>query len=333
MTFLERQNLRLQSLLLLLLRGSARVLAPPRLAQIEITNRCDLFCRTCTRMKLPTSGDMSYEDFVRVLDSLGPVHTLWLSGQGESLLHPDLPRMVRACAERGIKGTILNTNAMQLQGSLLEDLAHAGLGELRVSIDGGSREEMEYLRDGSDLARVLANTAAFARLSPTPVAFYALLNRKNHDSVHLLPELAARVGARKIYAIETVPFRDTSAEREVYDRREFQFTSLPPEVQRTALAALRREGRKHRVEIQVDLRWYRTRCQEPMRKIYVDFRGNVTPCCRIHFEVVVGNILKEGRDPVWYGPAMQAWRATLRRKPNHRRICVERCNLGIGPNR
>ena len=85
------------------------------------------------------------------------------------------------------------------------------------------------------------------------------------------------------------------------------------------------------MQISVNLKWYRTRCQEPMRKLYIDFQGNVTPCCRIHHEVFVGNILKEGRDQVWYGPALQRWRRALGRKKEHPKICVERCNLGIPP--
>jgi MoaA/NifB/PqqE/SkfB family radical SAM enzyme len=329
-TFLERQRLRARSLLYLLTRGERRWLSPPRMLQIEVTNRCDLFCRTCTRMKLPVLGDMSYQDFTRIIDSLPGVRTIWLSGQGEPLLNPDLPRMIRYCTKSGITGTILNTNAMLLHSDMLERLASSGLGELRISIDGGTREDSEYLRDGSDFAAILENARAFARLSATPVAFYVLLNRKNHASVPLLPALAAKAGARRIYAVETVPFRDTSSEREIFDRREFQFASLSRAVQTGTLAALREEGRRHGIEIQVDLKWYRVRCLEPARKMYIDFRGNVTPCCRIHYEVIVGNVLRDGPDAVWYGAPLMQWRRSLRRRRDHARICVERCNLGIG---
>ncbi len=333
MTFLDRQKLRGRALLFLVTRGSRRFLARPRLVQIEVTNRCDLACRTCTRGKLPSLGDMRFEDFTRVVDSFDRIDTLWLSGQGEPLLHPDLPRMIRYCSDRGIRGTILHTNAMQLDGQKIEALADCGLGELRVSVDGGAAAEVEYLRDGSDLATILANTAAFTARSSSPAAFYVLLNRMSHASVPLLPALAARAGVRRIYAVETVPFRDASQEREVYDRREYQFASLPPEERKRTLSALRRAGRAHGVKISVDLKWMRVRCQEPMRKIYIDRRGNVTPCCRIHHEVMVGNLLREGLDAVWYGAALARWRRALGHRPDHPRICVERCNLGIGRNR
>jgi MoaA/NifB/PqqE/SkfB family radical SAM enzyme len=219
----------------------ARRLGLPGLVQIEVTSRCDLFCRTCTRQKLPGYGDLSYEDFARVLAMLGPVERLWLSGQGEPLLHPDLPRMVHLCRERGIRGTVLHTNGMHLEGLVLDQLADSGLGELRISIDGGVAAEVEHLRDGVDLNRVLRNVAAFARRSSTPVAFYSILNRMNCASIPQIPVLAAKHGVRRVYVTETVPFRDASTERNVYDRREFQFAALPQEVRFRTLADLRRD--------------------------------------------------------------------------------------------
>jgi MoaA/NifB/PqqE/SkfB family radical SAM enzyme len=304
----------------------------PRLIQVEVTSRCDLFCRTCTRQKLPSYGDMGYDDFARVIGMLGPVDRLWPAGQGEPLLHPDLPRMVRLCAERGIRDTVLHTNGMHLEGRILEDLADAGLGELRISVDGGTAAEVEHLQDGIDLPRVLHNAAVFARRSATPVALFSILNRMNHASVPLLPALAAGAGVRRVYASETVPFRDSSTERGVYDRREYQFASLPREVRVRTLRDLRRAAREHGVTLGIDLRWERRRCREPMRKLYVDVRGNVTPCCRIHHEVLLGNVLRDGLEAVWHGAAMREWRESLLTRSEHQRICVERCNLGVrGP--
>jgi molybdenum cofactor biosynthesis enzyme MoaA len=274
---------------------------------------------------------MNYEDFTRIIDSLGRLNDLWLSGQGEPLLNPHLPRMIQYCAERGITGTIVHTNGMQLRGPILQKIAAAPLGRLLVSIDGGNKDDMESIREGSDLHRILDNVRAFTQVSRTPVVFYVVLNRMNHTSVPLIPKLAREAGARGLQVVETVPFRDTTTQRETYDRREYQFCGLAAEVQRHTIEDLRRAARAERLALHIDLKWYRTRCDEPMRKIYVDFRGNVTPCCRIHHEVFVGNILKEGRDPVWYGAAMQRWRKALHRRSEHPRLCVERCNLGIGP--
>ncbi len=334
LTFLRRQRMRARELAWQYLGRESRLLGRPRLVQLELTNRCNLFCRTCTRQKLPSYGDMSFDDFARIVAMLGPVDQLWLAGQGESLLHPDLPRMVRLCGERGLTRTVLHTNGMQLEGQVLEHLADAGLGELRISIDGGAAAEVEYLRDGADLARVLRNAEAFARRSATPVAFYSIMNRMNQASLPLLPGLAASAGVRRVYMTETVPFRDRSTERGVYDRREFQFASLPKAVRKQTLTAVRDAARRHGVTLQVDLRWERRRCRDPMRKLYVDARGNVTPCCRIHYEAIVGNVLRDGLDATWHGAALAEWRNGLIGRDRHPRICVERCNLGVrGPRR
>jgi MoaA/NifB/PqqE/SkfB family radical SAM enzyme len=333
LNFFRRLRMRSRELAWQLGGRDSRLLGLPRLVQIEVTNRCDLFCRTCTRQKLPSFGDMAFEDFARIVEMLGPVDRLWLAGQGESLLHPDLPRMVRLCVKHGLTGTVLHTNGMHLEGRVLEELADAGLGELRISVDGGAAAEVEYLRDGVDLARVLQNAAAFARRSSTPVALYSIMNRMNHASLPLLPALAAGVGIRRVYATETVPFRDRSTERGVYDRREYQFASMPQAVQEQTLADLRRAAREHGVALEIDRRWERRRCRDPMRKLYLDARGNATPCCRIHYEALVGNVLKDGLRATWYGPAMTRWRESLLDRAQHHRVCVERCNLGVrGPH-
>ena len=329
LNFFRRQQMRARELAWQFGGRDPRLLGLPRLVQVEVTNRCDLFCRTCTRQKLPDFGDMAFTDFARIVEMLGPVDRIWLAGQGESLLHPELPRMVRLCTERGLAGTVLHTNGMNLEGRVLEELADAGLGELRVSVDGGAAAEVEYLRDGADLARVLRNAAAFARRSSTPVAFYSIMNRMNYVSLPRLPALAAGAGIRRIYTTETVPFRDGSTERAVFDRREYQFASLPQAVQEGTLAAMRRAAREHGVTLEVDLRWQRRRCRDPMRKIYIDARGNATPCCRIHYEALMGNVLRDGLETTWHGTAMSQWRDALLDRAQHPRICVERCNLGV----
>jgi MoaA/NifB/PqqE/SkfB family radical SAM enzyme len=220
---------------------------------------------------------------------------------------------------------------MLLDGETAAAIATSGLGELKVSIDGGSAEDVEYLRSGASMERILGNVARFTSMgSGVRASFYSVLNRRNAGSAHLLPAVAAGVGVRHVTFVETVPFRDESSEREIYDRREYQFASLPAETRRATLAAIRRAALDAGVEVNLELKWFRKRCFDPFFKMYVDYRGNVTPCCRIHNEVFVGNILEEGLEGSWYGRAMMIWRRDLLSRRRHRRICVERCNLGIG---
>jgi MoaA/NifB/PqqE/SkfB family radical SAM enzyme len=331
---LERSFRRAWLALVWATRGMRVLIPEPQMAQIEVTNRCNLTCRTCTRLKLPHLGEIEFGEFCRLVDALRSVRRVWLSGQGEPLLHPDLPRMIRYCVAKGVRETIVHTNGMLLTGTVAEGIAGSGLSELRVSIDGGTAEEMDYLRDGASLREILENVRSFVdRKSPTRTAFYTVLNRRNHTTAHLLPTLAASVGVKRIYMVETVPFRDESTEREIYDRREYQFTSLPAETRRSVLGDIRREAIRQMVDVRVDLKWYRKRCFEPFQKMYVDFQGNVTPCCRIHNEFFVGNILREGLEGSWYGGPMARWRRDILRSRDNRRICVERCNLGIGRDR
>jgi hypothetical protein len=119
----------------------------------------------------------------------------------------------------------------------------------------------------------------------------------------------------------------------VFDRREYQFSSLPREERRRLLRSLRDEAARRGIAVRIDLHWERTGCREPMTKLYVGAGGEVTPCCRIHHEVHAGNLLTEGLDAVWRGPVLTRWRRALARREHHPRICVERCHLGLTPPR
>jgi len=106
---------------------------------------------------------MAFEDFSRVLESLGPGCELILPfGGGEPLLHPDIYRMLELIADTGHRCE-LATNATLLDGRASQALLDTGLSTLIISLDASCAETYERIRRGASYERTCANISTFLR--------------------------------------------------------------------------------------------------------------------------------------------------------------------------
>lgn len=116
------------------------VIDSPHKVYVELTTRCNLHCAMCvkyTKGSCIPEEDMSVEVFQKILPSLEGIDTLILNGIGESLLHPDLLEIIRLA--RGVmspEATIgLQSNGLLISKTLAQDLVHAGLNTICLSVD------------------------------------------------------------------------------------------------------------------------------------------------------------------------------------------------------
>ncbi|MEM1781104.1 MAG: radical SAM protein [Nitrososphaerota archaeon] len=114
------------------------------LANIVVTNRCDLYCWYC--FFFAERAGYVYEpsideirDMVRVLRSMRPVacNAVQLTG-GEPCLRDDLPEIIRVIKEEGVDFVQLNTNGIRLARDFefFRKVKEAGLSTLYLSFDG-----------------------------------------------------------------------------------------------------------------------------------------------------------------------------------------------------
>src|SRR2546421_435983 len=119
------------------------------LANIIVTNRCDLTCWYCFfYVKKGLEGAYVYEpsmdqvrEMVRALKAERPVpgNSLQITG-GEPTLRPELPEIVKVIKEEGVDHIQLNTNGINLalNPNLAMELRDSGLSNLYMSFDGVS---------------------------------------------------------------------------------------------------------------------------------------------------------------------------------------------------
>lgn len=131
-------------------------LAFPFVMYVEPTNLCNfrcIFCPTGDKALLQKvgrpAGMMSMDLYKKIIDDIRQSgHTLRLLSlykDGEPLLHPDFPEMVRYARDNGVSERIwTKTNGALLNPELNRKLAHCGLSWMGISVEAVSSEK--YLK-------------------------------------------------------------------------------------------------------------------------------------------------------------------------------------------
>ena len=137
----------------------------PTFLTIEPSNICQLACPQCPvgiAKKHPkgdtgTSPRNPFPDYPLSLlaDSFRYAHTVQFYFQGEPLLNPRLPELIREVAQQGLY-TIVSTNAQALDRAMAKRLVVSGLHRIIISMDGLSQSSYEAYRKGGSVEKARA---------------------------------------------------------------------------------------------------------------------------------------------------------------------------------
>lgn len=176
---------------------------------VEVTNRCNLHCRTCIRNDWEvTYGRMDEATFARILEGIqafDPVPEVFFAGFGEPLVHPRIVDWVRQTKALGAPVALI-TNGVLLDETMARALIEAGLDNLWVSIDGATPEGFADVRLGEYLPLIVENLERFQRLkaeirgTPSPwhrprLGIATVVMRRNVHEFPQVLELGRRLGA------------------------------------------------------------------------------------------------------------------------------------------
>ncbi|MEW6443449.1 MAG: radical SAM protein [bacterium] len=280
----------------------------PAVYQIEITNRCNLSCKMCSRLEeLRAEGsvpaDMSMETLRRILDQIRSVYHIGLFGRGEPLLHPDLIGMIEYCAHRGVPQISITTNGLLLSGETRQSLAASKLTELRVSIDGADPKTYREIRN-ADLEKVLDNVRQFTASSDIPVTVNFVLGESNWDGALGMPELTRSIGAQCLRVFNTLGRSGSVLAMVQRDgHRAGSYDRLRKDLSRRCA--------EMGLAFQIDRLGMR-RCLWPFFMAFIDIDGHLTPCCRLE-HIRLSSVAKDGLFKAWNHTNVRAWRKRILR--------------------
>jgi MoaA/NifB/PqqE/SkfB family radical SAM enzyme len=183
---------------------------------IEVTDQCNLDCRTCVRHAWnEPMGKMSQAVFTRILEGLpffSPVPSVFFGGFGEPLLHPEIINMITSVKVLGAPVELI-TNGTLLTRKMSGQLIEAGLDVLWVSIDGARPESYTDVRLGAALPEVLRNIEQLNDLQfgygnrpslKLGIAFVAM--KRNIEDLPEVARIARNLGASYLMVTNVLPY-------------------------------------------------------------------------------------------------------------------------------
>ncbi len=131
----------------------------PLVAELFLTDNCNLKCVSCACWRMVTRGELTSEEWCDVIDQLADYGILKANFTGgEPLLRSDAPRIMAHAYRRGIRNLHVNTNAVLLDDRRREAVLEAGVRSFNVSIDGPRAEVHERVRGvAGSFAKTVAN--------------------------------------------------------------------------------------------------------------------------------------------------------------------------------
>lgn len=315
---------------------------------LEVTNRCNLRCRTCPQFfgMAEPSADLTLESFRAVIDQVPRITRVVLHGIGEPLLNPHLPQMVRELKLRGAY-VLFNSNGLLVRGRWPARLVESGLDELRISIDAGSPETYRSVRGADGFARIFANLRLLAaakeeRRRGTPrVSLWMTGLQENVGELPALVRRAAEAGIGEVY-LQRLVFSERGlarADQSLYGHARAANTAAIAEAETLAAqlgVALRGSGEVQPAEQIAGSdgpNAPRRACMRPWKLMYVTANGQVLPCCVAPFtsapyaSIVLGHTARQSLAEIWNGERYQQWRTALLSEDQPPAAC-----LGCGAN-
>ena len=219
---------------------------------IEVTNACNLNCRTCVRNVWDEpEGFMSEGTFDRFIEQLGglgevspsvgsethptpgdhesqrrvdsSVRTVHFGGYGEPMAHPHIFEMLRRVKALGLR-TEMISNGTLLDEARCDELVDNGLDLLMISMDGARELTYDGIRQGAELRSVLENLKGLSRawkragkLKPELGLSFVVM-KDNLDELLALKRVALRLGASRIMVSNLLPHTQDMLDQVLYGR-------------------------------------------------------------------------------------------------------------------
>jgi MoaA/NifB/PqqE/SkfB family radical SAM enzyme len=283
--------------------------------QIEPTNRCNARCVICRRTHWNREiGDLSLENFKKILDKLPKTERLHLQGQGEPLLNADLDIMARLARQSGMS-VGLSTNASLLNKSKATKLFAAGINRLNFSIDTLDPELFQKTRPGPQLDRILQNIEvtvlererqgiADLHLSVTVVG--------KPSTIHSLPDVVNWAASLKMDSVllQNVNY-DFQYDRTINDR--ILEMDIPKYNEYTAIAQRIAEKKGLKLLLPSLTSGEKIQCGWPYQGCNITWDGYITLCCLQPDPDIYrfGNIFQEGFEEIWNNKLYRQFRKSF----------------------
>ena len=281
--------------------GRAVLRSYPLQIQIESTNRCPLFCKTCARNyydeALNPPGDFNPDRFPGLEELFLHAERVLLGGYGEPLIGKHTEKIMRLAAKFGCFSEVI-TSGVCLDDRWIGVFGGLFLGRIILSVDAATEEGMKRRR-GIRLPGVLNALDALKTACPqTKCAFNVTLNVHNLGELSGLVDLAAAHGVDDIFV----------AHQKIYTRAQRGDSVLSDPGQAAIIFdRCRRRAADKSVGLHLPELSGTHECMQPLELMMIRHDGLALGCCSALFErgtprIELGRLGEESVDALWNSP-------------------------------
>jgi len=285
-------------------KRSRNIPAPIRL-WIEPTNWCNLRCVMCLNKNLAKSerGFMDFNIFKKIIDEASLfAHDINLFHRGESLLHPEIFRMIKYAKEKGLY-TRLNTNATLLNEERSHQILDSGLDFLSFSFDGYEKKIYEDIRIGANFDKTLNNILAFLSMKKelarsAPYTTFTIIEFSDYSS----DEIKGKIKKNFMKRFNSLPLE--------------RFVVRKPHNWAGGYDVKKSTSNKGPI-----------RCTFPWYSLTIFWDGSVLPCPQDFYgKLVLGNVKDSSLSEIWNGPEEVLLRENLSGQQYKNLVSCDRCD-------
>lgn len=310
-----------------------KLISLPRSAQIEPTNRCNEKCVFCPRNEdnydVPL-GDMTLEQFKNILRQIPTLKDLQINGLGEPLLHPDIFKMIRLAADKGINVS-MNSNATIIDEEKGKELVASGLKLLKISMDTTDPKTYQSIRKGNfenaikGIKNIVATRKNSGEKRPS-IWFNSIILSQNIDELGKILKLADEL------EIDQVRFKPI----DTFDLYKSDDLVVENKKLIEQLKKAREENKNLKIGHNLDKlidefeNYYRPSkkipCFSPWYEVYIQYYGGVRFCCEFYSKKYdQGNMFETSFRKVWNGQKYQHVRKEFKKGNTYFPVC-QTCN-------
>ena len=321
---------------------------------IETSFACNLSCIMCPiGAQIKGQGSMNYETFRKILPDMSLFKSVALSGFGEPLIHKEIVKMVYETKKRNVF-TNMSTNGLLLSSNLAKELIGANLDLITFSVDAAKKETYEQIRRGSRFEQVLENIEHFTQVClqrgcNTHTQWVYLLMKNNLDEVVDALRLSKELGVSRF----VVKHMETATDIAELSQALFN-TYYAPDLSEEEKIKRDRifDDLKHvAYQIKTDLVIHPIKTEtciaNPAQNLFIDYNGNVSPCCYLTEhkvrpyiknpeteKFVIGNVREKPLENILHN---EEYRMFVDNWINNKipikcKGCVQIARIGLNPN-
>jgi MoaA/NifB/PqqE/SkfB family radical SAM enzyme len=245
------------------------VLGYPYWLTIDPCSICNLrcvFCPTGQHRGSRTQTKMSFKQFKKIIDKLGPyLIFIEFCNWGEPLLNPELANMILYTKKYSIKNRISTNLHLNLNYEEIENILTSGIDWMTVSIDGASQETYEIYRRGGNFGVVIENLKSVVKIKKElglklpHIHWQFLVFKHNEHEIEKAKILAKEIGVDSIGFTAPYCSIEWASTIEEYNRYK-------------------------KIDEKIDYKTREETCNWLWDGITINSNGSISPCCSVEDE-------------------------------------------------